>query len=280
MEEEKRVAILIDADNISYKHLDTIFRDAVKEGVVTYKRYYGNINSAYLNGYKEKMMEYALTGVHCPAYVTGKNSTDSRLIIEAMDFLHEGLVDVFCIVSSDCDFTGLANRLREAGKRVVGMGEEKTPGSFVNACARFKFLDELSGASEEIPKGEESDAARKSTEEREAAPAVPPIENVKSAITSILSDEDEDDERNVDAEGWMLLTRVTSYLQRLFPGFSPKHYGHKRMIKLVEVLGFEIKNATKTIVYIRIGEASQAAPKTAKNKKSGGTAKKSKKTDK
>ena len=143
MEEEKRYALLIDADNVSSKYIDIVTKEAQLFGNVTIRRIYGDWTSNLKNSWKERLLNNALSPIQQYSYTTGKNSSDAALIIDAMDILYTDNVDGFILVSSDSDFTRLAMRLRESGKHVVGMGESKTPTPFVRACEQFKTLDVL-----------------------------------------------------------------------------------------------------------------------------------------
>ena len=243
--EEKKVAILIDADNSSFAYLGAIFEEAAKEGVVTYKRLYGDLTSSNLASYREKILDFAITPVQRFAYTTGKNSTDSAMIIDAMDILYGGNVDVFCIVSSDSDFTSLAIRLRESGKEVVGMGRQQTPKSFVKACSKFRYLDVIFGESSD---GKTEQIAAEPADEK-SSPLVS-LEEIEAAIVKMISEEADDD-------GYMLLTTVKSKLQKLFPDFDERNYGCKKMLELIKKMNFEIKKqATKTkgmfIIYLKV----------------------------
>lgn len=142
--EEKKFAVLIDSDNVSPKYLKTIMDEITNLGVPTVKRIYGDWTASDKQSWKGSLLEFALSPVQQYSYTTGKNSTDSAMIIDAMDLLYTADVDGFCIVSSDSDFTKLATRLREAGKIVIGMGEKKTPMPFVRTCSQFKYIDVLS----------------------------------------------------------------------------------------------------------------------------------------
>lgn len=143
--EDLKIALLIDSDNISPKYMDTLFDELKSVGVVTIKRIYGDWTRDNAKCWKSVLPDYALTPMQQYAYTTGKNSTDSAMIIDAMDLLYREPLDVFCLATSDSDFTRLAARLRESGKQVIGMGEQKTPKAFINACNSFRFLDVLSG---------------------------------------------------------------------------------------------------------------------------------------
>ena len=152
METEKKYALLIDADNVSPKYMDLVLRETKTLGDVSIRRIYGDWTEIGKHSWKECLLENSLTPIQQYSYTTGKNASDSAMIIDAMDILYTREIDGFVIVSSDSDFTKLAMRLRESGKYVVGMGESKTPSPFVKACDRFKTLDILMRSVEEIPK--------------------------------------------------------------------------------------------------------------------------------
>lgn len=143
MDTELKFAVLIDADNISDKYIKIILEETANEGVATYKRIYGDWTNPALASWKSVLLDNSIIPMQQYSYTTGKNSTDSAMIIDAMDILYSGTVDGFCIVSSDSDFTRLVARLRESGMQVIGMGENKTPKPFIAACNQFKYLDIL-----------------------------------------------------------------------------------------------------------------------------------------
>ena len=149
--DEKKYAVLIDSDNVSPRYIKTIIDEITKTGVPTVKRIYGDWTTSEKQSWKNMLLEYALTPVQQYSYTTGKNSTDSAMIIDAMDLLYTGNLDGFCLVSSDSDFTKLATRLREAGKTVIGMGMAHTPSPFVKTCTQFKYIDLLSGEEKQPP---------------------------------------------------------------------------------------------------------------------------------
>ena len=151
-QKEKRFAVLIDADNVSPRYIKYIFDEVSDMGIATYKRIYGDWTDTTKRGWKDVILEWSVNPMQQYSYTFGKNATDSAMIIDAMDILYSGNVEGFCIVSSDSDFTKLAQRLREAGMFVLGMGERKTPTPFVKACDAFKILEVI--ASEEVSKGE------------------------------------------------------------------------------------------------------------------------------
>src|SRR5213075_1269710 len=138
-----RLAVLIDADNIPYRLIGGILEEIAKYGVPTFKRIYGDWTKPHVSNWKGVLLDHAITPIQKYSYTTGKNSSDSAMIIDAMDILYTGRVDGFCLVSSDSDFTRLATRLREAGMKVFGMGEQKTPGAFRASCDKFIYIEIL-----------------------------------------------------------------------------------------------------------------------------------------
>ena len=161
MASDSRFAVLIDADNVSGKYVKLILDEISKDGVATYKRIYGDWTNPALVSWKSVLLDYSVSPIQQYSYTTGKNSTDSAMIIDAMDILYSGKVEGFCLVSSDSDFTRLAARLRESGMTVIGMGESKTPNSFIAACNKFKYLDILSAADEEAETEEQKQEQKK-----------------------------------------------------------------------------------------------------------------------
>src|SRR5688572_18113511 len=156
---ELRLAVLIDADNISYTNIKGMMEEIATYGTPTFKRIYGDWTKPILYGWKTVLLENAITPVQQYSYTTGKNSSDSALIIDAMDILYTGRVDGFCIVSSDSDFTRLATRLREAGMKVIGIGEKKTLNPFMTACDKFIYLEILKPRETTAPKRRETGAS-------------------------------------------------------------------------------------------------------------------------
>lgn len=218
MEQERKIAVLIDADNVSPKYLKYILDEIAGHGAATYKRIYGDWTSPQLCSWKEALLEYSVTPIQQYGYTTGKNATDSALIIDAMDILYSHNVDGFCIVSSDSDFTRLAARLREAGMYVLGMGEKKTPRPFILACEKFKYLESL------IP---EESPERKRNDNKAFRELVKSIR----AIVSEISDDD----------GWAFMGEVGNMLNRRYPDFDTRNYGFSKLTPLVSSLSeFEI----------------------------------------
>ena len=226
--EDKKFALLIDADNTSSKYIKTIVDEITNLGITTYRRIYGDWTSTLLQSWKDILLEYSITPMQQYGYTTGKNSTDSAMIIDAMDILYTGDVDGFCLVSSDSDFTKLAVRLREAGKTVVGMGKQQTPRPFVTACNQFKYLDLLS------KEGQETPAAKKSQKKTSATTKKKTNQKLVDAIRKII-------EENSDAGGWMYAAKVGILLQKKMPDFDCRNYGYKKFSQLLDGVGFETR---------------------------------------
>lgn len=215
--ENKRFALLIDADNISAKYIGEILEELSTYGITTYKRIYGDWTSTQATKWKEKLLENSVIPVQQFSNTVGKNATDSTLIIDAMDILYTGNVEGFCIVSSDSDFTRLASRLRESGMEVIGMGEEKTPRSFRVACTRFVNLENL---------GNQDD----NTESKDKQDNTISREVVYNAITNIIT-ENENKGKNVE------LASVGNRLVNMYPDFDVRNYGYSLLSRFLEDTG-------------------------------------------
>lgn len=221
---EMRLAVLIDADNTSARHARAIFDEIAKLGEANVRRIYGDFASDRLKGWREVIQPLAIAPHQQFNYTTGKNAADITLVIDAMDLVHRAELDGFCLVSSDSDFTRLAQRLREGGAAVYGFGAKKTPEAFRNACSRFIYLENLGGASE---------AAGTKTAPRPTVKKVPPskaVPLIRKAMEQAWDDED-----------WVDLAMVGHRLNHLAPDFDPRTYGCDKLITVVEKTGkFEI----------------------------------------
>lgn len=225
--EEMRLAVLIDGDNIPYANIKEMMEEIAKFGVPTFKRIYGDWTKPQLGGWKGVLLENAISPVQQYGYTTGKNATDSAMIIDAMDILYSGKVDGFCLVSSDSDFTRLATRLRESGMKVIGLGEKKTPSPFIVACDKFIYLEILRSSDEK-----ESDKNTKG----KTSPSVQIIDNkLLKLITSSVNDLADDD-------GWAFLGEIGQMLNKKRPDFDPRNYGFTRLTPLLKSLkkNFEV----------------------------------------
>jgi len=214
-EDATRLAVLIDADNSTASVTTELLEEVAKYGTPTVKRAYGDWTTPNLGGWKDELLEHAIQPMQQFAYTRGKNSTDSALIIDAMDLLYAGNLEGFVIVSSDSDFTRLATRLRESGMTVYGIGRRNTPTAFVTACDRFIYLDLLRpevGKPAETPSDDQEPAAR--------PPKLRPV--LETAITGTSRD-----------DGWSHLGEVGSYLVKANPAFDSRDYGKPKLSELV-----------------------------------------------
>lgn len=241
MDNELRFAILIDADNISDKYIKIILDETANIGIATYKRIYGDWTSPQLASWKNVLLENSIIPMQQYSYTTGKNSTDSAMIIDAMDILYSGNVEGYCIVSSDSDFTRLAARLRESGMQVIGMGESKTPKPFISACNQFKYLDLLYTNQEEEQQEEEKSAcqerqisgrgagneAAKPKAEESMEEDLKRIRQTINAIVDKFSDED----------GWLFSGKLGDQLSKRLPDFDVRNYGFSKLTPFVNSLG-------------------------------------------
>ncbi len=224
-DDSARLAVLIDADNTSAKLIKEMLEELAGYGTLTVKRAYGDWTNPHLNGWRDVLLGSAISPQQQFAYTVGKNATDSALIIDAMDLLYSGNVEGFAIVSSDSDFTPLATRLRESGKRVIGVGQRKTPKAFVEACERFVFLEVLGG---EAAAGQAAVAAK----DEQPHP-------IQSVLTKALNKVDADD------DDWTSLSALGNHLNRTDPSFDPRNYGSGKLSDLVKAQPFiETKSVT------------------------------------
>jgi NYN domain-containing protein/OST-HTH/LOTUS domain-containing protein len=249
--ENVRIAVLIDADNTSPKHAEALLEEVAKYGVPTVKRAYGDWTNSHLNGWRSELPKYAVQPMLQIANTTGKNSTDSALIIDAMDLLYSGNVDAFALVSSDSDFTSLAIRLRGSGRTVYGMGLRKTPQSLRQAVDRFIFLEDLldGGAVEEPPA-----AAPGDTEPRR-------IPDLRRLLERAVNGTSHDD-------GWASLSSIANHITRVEPSFSVKDYGASKLVDLVRAQDYlEVEQPDGGSVRVRMRTGRKpAAKKTATRK--------------
>jgi uncharacterized LabA/DUF88 family protein len=235
-----RFAVLIDADNVPYSNVKGMMEEIAKYGTPTFKRIYGDWTKQTTSGWKTVLLENAITPIQQYSYTVGKNATDSAMIIDAMDILYSGKVDGFCIVSSDSDFTRLATRLREAGMKVIGIGERKTPNPFITACDKFIYIEIL--ASED--NAPESKTKKTS---KESAPDKRVINLIKASINDVA-----------DESGWAFLGEVGTLILKKQPNFDPRNYGFKKLLHLmkgidsIETDERQSENGRTRHVYVRV----------------------------
>lgn len=247
---ELKLAVLIDADNVPYANIKGMLEEIAKYGTPTFKRIYGDWTNVNLSGWKNVLLENAITPIQQYSYTKGKNSTDSALIIDAMDILYTGGVEGFCIVSSDSDFTRLATRLREAGMKVFGIGEKKTPSPFIASCNKFIYIEILKKeVREPIPiKANQKKTVKKSKKptsivekiitqpivdiipEPEPTPTVAKIDqNLIKLILDSINDIAEED-------GWVFLGVLGNLIPKKQPDFDARNYGYKKLLDLIKAI--------------------------------------------
>jgi uncharacterized protein (TIGR00288 family) len=209
-----RLAVLIDADNVSSSHSSALLAELARYGIPTVKRAYGDWTTQQLSGWKGELARHAIQPIQQFANTVGKNSTDSALIIDAMDLLYSANLEAFALVSSDSDFTRLATRLRESGKTVYGLGQRKTPASLQAACDKFIFLEVLRDQDDDDEPGQDAESEGDS---------LPDLRTILEAAVRSTAQED----------GWSPLGAVGTYLGKAHASFDPRHYGFSRLSVLV-----------------------------------------------
>ena len=228
-ERDLRLAVLIDADNASRTAMKDVMAEVAVYGTPTIKRIYGDWTAPNMNSWKSILLETAITPVQQYSYTTGKNATDSAMIIDAMDILYSGNCDGFVLVSSDSDFTRLATRLREAGMKVYGMGEKKTPKPFIVACDKFVYIESLKAAEKAQPP-----AAGKSAKKKAPAASESPALSVQELIAQSVED-------LADEDGYAYLGDLGTLLIKKQPDFDARNYGFAKLSKFIAALeGFEL----------------------------------------
>lgn len=245
MSQSINIAVLIDGDNIPSAHVKEMMEEIAKYGNPTIKRIYGDWTRPGLNKWKNLLLENAITPIQQYGYTTGKNATDSAMIIDAMDILYSQKVEGFCLVSSDSDFTKLATRLREAGMLVIGIGEKKTPNPFIVACDKFTYIEILRKDSEnnKVEKKEKDNSG---------------VENITKSEINLISSSIRD---LSDDDGWAFLGDVGSLIQKKRPNFDSRNYGFEKLTQLIKSIGqYEIdqrETASRSkykLIYVKIRE--------------------------
>lgn len=227
---EDKLAVLIDADNVPYVNVKEMLEEISKNGTPTIKRIYADWTKPTVSGWKNVLLENAITPIQQYSYTTGKNSSDSAMIIDAMDILYSGKVNGFCIVSSDSDFTRLATRLREAGMTVIGFGEKKTPQPFISACDKFIYLEILN-----ITTLESNSIAKPTTKSKSNNE---PLSKVDAKTIKLITKSVND---LADESGWAFLGSLGNYILKKKPDFDPRNYGFTKLLQLIKSINkFEI----------------------------------------
>ncbi|MDT0643980.1 NYN domain-containing protein [Zunongwangia sp. F363] len=241
---EINLAVLIDGDNIPSAYIKEMMEEIAKFGNPTIKRIYGDWTKPHLAKWKAVLLENAINPIQQYGYTQGKNATDSAMIIDAMDILYSNKVDGFCLVSSDSDFTRLATRLREAGKKVIGIGEKKTPEPFIVACDRFIYIEILKDKDKE--NGQE--ASREKADKKNSVDKITP--KVVRLLATTISDV-------ADEDGWAFLGDVGSLLQKKQPNFDSRNYGFQKLTPMIsaidkfEVESRENQNSRFKLIYVK-----------------------------
>ena len=268
MAEQKdlRLAVLIDADNAPRSAIGDVMAEVAVYGTPTIKRIYGDWTTPNLASWKPLLLENAITPVQQYGYTTGKNSTDSAMIIDAMDILYTGQVDGFVLVSSDSDFTRLAIRLREAGKKVYGMGERKTTNPFIVACDKFVYIEVIRSAAEkakaeevkgEEPKQEKAPKTKKPAKKKEGAALAPapaseppePESKVPKAVVELIADAVE---TMADEDGYAFMGDLGNLLVKKQPDFDPRNFGFSKLTQLVRYLPrFEVDVRQTSLPHVK-----------------------------
>lgn len=240
MIKDTKIAVLIDGDNIPSKYISEMMEEIAKYGTPTIKRIYGDWTKPYLSKWKTVLLENAITPIQQYGYTTGKNATDSAMIIDAMDILYSEKVNGFCLVSSDSDFTKLATRLREAGMQVYGMGEKKTPNPFIVACDKFIYLEILK---KDIEKDDKEGKSKKAY-----------LYNITPKVIRLLKNSVSD---AADDDGWAFLGDVGSLILKKQPNFDSRNFGFDKLTPLFKSLDhFEMEqrdqsNGRFKLIYVR-----------------------------
>jgi hypothetical protein len=248
----QKIAILIDGDNAQSSLLPQMLVEAGRHGQVTLRRIYGDWTTSSMNSWKEILNFHAFQPIQQFRYTVGKNATDSAMIIDAMDILHSGVVDGFCLVSSDSDYTRLATRIREAGVFVMGIGEKKTPKAFVNACDLFVYTENLVEEKKAIQKKRTQASRTKKT----GSEPEPEAEKEEGDPMPVLS---QAFEMAVGQDGWARLDVMGNAIYQVDPGFDPRTYGHKQLSRMLNKLKDKFEMRTKDldgqlIFYVRMKE--------------------------
>jgi len=259
---DRRFAVLIDADNVPYSNVKGMMEEIAKYGTPTFKRIYGDWTKPTVSGWKSVLLENAITPIQQYSYTTGKNATDSAMIIDAMDILYTGKVDGFCIISSDSDFTRLALRLREAGVTVIGMGQKKTPSPFIAACDKFIYIEILSEAAPTPAKGED----------KKDIPSPTTVKSIDQKTIQLISASISD---LADESGWAFLGEVGNLILKKEPDFDARNYGFKKLGQLIrstqhfETDERQTEKGNIKLVYIRTKQKSKPKPNNRGKKQDG-----------
>jgi len=245
MDQNNNLAVLIDGDNIPSAQVKEMIEEIAKYGNPSIKRIYGDWTKPHLSKWKNLLLENAITPIQQYGYTTGKNATDSAMIIDAMDILYSRKVNGFCLVSSDSDFTRLATRLREAGMQVIGIGEKKTPNPFIVACDKFIYI--------EILKSRAANSENQKEKQQDKSSVDVVTKKVIQFIASTIADVSDDD-------GWAFLGDVGGLLVKKQPNFDSRNFGFDKLTPLIKSIGeFEVEQRENSksrhkLIFVRLKE--------------------------
>jgi uncharacterized LabA/DUF88 family protein len=243
----RRIAVLIDGDNAQPSLIDKILAESSRYGTLTIRRTYGDWTTANMGGWKDSLQSYAIQPIQQFRYTIGKNATDSAMIIDAMDLLYSGVVDGFCLVSSDSDYTRLATRIREKGFFVMGIGQKKTPRAFVSACDVFVYTENLMPRPKQIIPRRISQKQAPAQEKEPESSAPDPTPLLKQAFDIAVQE-----------DGWAFLGTLGHHLRQFDPGFDARTYGHSQLSTLVRANTklFDIREEKgdegNSVIYVRL----------------------------
>lgn len=245
-----RLAVLIDADNVPYANIREMLEEIAKYGTPTFKRIYADWTKPTVSGWKNVLLKHSIRPIQQYSYTSGKNATDSSMIIDAMDILYTGRVDGFCLVSSDSDFTRLAMRLREAGMKVFGIGEKKTPEAFISACDKFIYIEILK-QQEEDEKPQAQPVKKNQRTQKEGKSKKETLRPVNNQVIKLIADSIND---IADEDGWAFLGEVGNLVLKKQPDFDPRNFGFTKLAPFIKSINkFEMderKTGNKNITHV------------------------------
>jgi uncharacterized protein (TIGR00288 family) len=237
VQEAKKIALLIDCDNVSHTAIEGVLQELAKHGTVNVRHAHGDWNNPSLSGWIDKLHPHAIRPMQQFAYTKGKNATDSALIIDAMDLLYSNNVDAFALMTSDSDFTPLVLRILESGFPVYGFGAKKTPQAFVDACSPFIYIENLVSASVDKPNGDAPPTRKTKAQLRQDAALV---HLLRTAV-----------EQASDDDGWAPMSRAGSYISNNNSSFSSINYGYRKISDLVKATDLFTIEMRKTAMYVK-----------------------------
>ncbi|NDI98194.1 NYN domain-containing protein [Flavobacterium sp. LaA7.5] len=238
-----KLAVLIDAENVPHANIKGMLEEITKYGTPTTKRIYTDWTSPRMSNWKKVLLENAITPIQQYSYTKGKNATDSAMIIDAMDILYSGRVDGFCIVSSDSDFTRLATRLREAGMKVIGIGEKKTPTPFITACDKFIYLEIIEAEDTTTNTTINKKAVSDNNEEKITAKPKETLSKIDRRLINLIRNSVND---LGDEDGWAFLGDLGNIILKKQPDFDPRNYGFSKMLPLIKSINSFIVDERET----------------------------------